>query len=189
MGVTYFKRYRMEFDLRRPLFDLPSLPEGYRFFPWRDSLLESHADTKYRSFRFELDANVFPCLGDRDGCYRLMSEISHRRGFLKPATWLVGWQPADSHHADYCGTVQGICDNGRIGSIQNLGITPEHRGQGLGTLLLYYALAGFRESGLKRACLEVTAQNDGAIRLYRRLGFRTTKTVYKAVEVACAVPE
>ena len=28
---------------------------------------------------------------------------------------------------------------------------------------------------------EVTAQNEGAIRLYRRLGFRRRKTVYKAV--------
>jgi ribosomal protein S18 acetylase RimI-like enzyme len=32
--------------------------------------------------------------------------------------------------------------------------------------------------------LEVTAQNDGAIRLYRRLGFRRTKTIYKAVQDA-----
>ena len=29
--------------------------------------------------------------------------------------------------------------------------------------------------------LEVTARNEGAIRLYRRLGFRCRKTVYKAV--------
>ena len=28
----------------------------------------------------------------------------------------------------------------------------------------------------------MTAENDGAIRLYRRLGFVTVKTVYKAVE-------
>ena len=34
---------------------------------------------------------------------------------------------------------------------------------------------------MKRALLEVTAQNEGAIRLYRRLGFRRRKTVYKAV--------
>ena len=49
---------------------------------------------------------------------------------------------------------------------------------------MYRALDGFRASGLKRATLEVTAQNSGAIRLYERLGFATVRTVYKAVELA-----
>jgi hypothetical protein len=43
-------------------------------------------------------------------------------------------------------------------------------------------LGGFRQAGISRVYLEVTAQNEGAIRLYRRLGFVTVKTVYKAVE-------
>jgi ribosomal protein S18 acetylase RimI-like enzyme len=45
------------------------------------------------------------------------------------------------------------------------------------------SLAGFQEAGLRRAFLEVTAQNEGAIRLYRRLGFFKARTVYKAVEL------
>jgi ribosomal protein S18 acetylase RimI-like enzyme len=32
--------------------------------------------------------------------------------------------------------------------------------------------------------LEVTAENEGAIRLYRRLGFATVKTVFKVAEAA-----
>ena len=32
--------------------------------------------------------------------------------------------------------------------------------------------------------LEVTAQNQGAIRLYQNIGFSKARTVYKAVEVA-----
>ena len=186
MGVIYFKRFRMEVDLLESMEQDPEPPTGYRFFAWDETLLDAHADTKFRSFQFELDANVFPCLGERDGCHRLMSEIAHRKGFLQEATWLVGWQPVGTRRIDYCGTVQGICDRRRVGSIQNLGITPEHRGQGLGTLLIHFALQGFYRAGLRRASLEVTARNTGAIRLYRRLGFRKTKTVYKAVEVAYA---
>ena len=34
--------------------------------------LPVHAEVKYKSFREELDSNVFPCLGDREGCRRLM---------------------------------------------------------------------------------------------------------------------
>src|SRR5207249_2150897 len=82
-----------------------------------------------------------------------------------------------------CGTVQGVCTAVGVGAIQNLGIVPEHRGRGLGTALLLRALHGFAEVGLKRAYLEVTASNQGAIRLYRWLGFRKTRTLYKAVDL------
>jgi hypothetical protein len=185
MTLTYFKRYRMEYDLA----ELPPFsaiePEGYRLFPWRDALLETHAEVKYQSFRFEIDANVFPCLGEREGCRRLMHEIARRPGFMEPATWLIAWTPL-GEPLEFCGTVQGIRDRGNLGSVQNLGITPPHRGHNLGTCLLMKALEGFRGAGLQRAFLEVTAQNAGAVRLYKRLGFRTVKTVYKAVEVAYA---
>jgi ribosomal protein S18 acetylase RimI-like enzyme len=48
------------------------------------------------------------------------------------------------------------------------------------------SLQGFRDAGLERAYLEVTAQNTAAFRLYLRLGFRKVKTVYKAADVAFA---
>lgn len=187
MAVTYFKRYRMEYDLVA-LFRPPALPVGYHLLAWDPSLLEAHADTKYRCFRAELDANVFPCLGEREGCLRLMSEITRRQGFLDVATWLLFYRTETEDGAEsseFCGTVQGIVDFDGLGSIQNLGVTPGHRGRGLGTFLLYHALAGFRTAGLRRATLEVTAQNSGAVRLYQRLGFRTVKTLYRAADLAC----
>jgi GNAT superfamily N-acetyltransferase len=186
MGVTYFKRYRMEIELNGPLFQPPGLPAGYVLVPWDASLLDAHAEAKYRSFCLEVDANVFPCLGDRGGCVRLMREIARREGFLTEATWLLASHGVPDGSVEYCGTVQGVRDSKDDGAVQNLGITPVHRGRGLGTLLLHRALCGFRRVGLRRAYLEVTAQNSGAIRLYRRLGFRRIKTVYKAAEVAYA---
>lgn len=184
MGLTFFKRYRMEYDLAR-IPRVPDLPAGYHVLAWKEALLEAHADTKYRCFRYELDANVFPCLGERDGCLRLMSEIARRTGFLEGATWLLACEAAEGSEEAFCGTVQGICDPEGFGSIQNLGVTPAHRGLGLGSHLMIQALYGFRAAGLRRACLEVTAQNVGAIRLYQRLGFRKVKTLYKAAELAC----
>jgi len=186
MGLTYFKRFRMEVDLTRPLFDCPELPPGYQLMAFRDALIEAHAATKFRSFRFELDANVFPCLGDRDGCLRLMNEIVRREGFMRDATWLIQFRNRQTSRVEYCGTVQGICDRGGIGAIQNLGITPGHRGRRIGTVLMYHSLEAFRRAGMRKAFLEVTAQNYGAVRLYERLGFRKIKTVYKTAEVAYA---
>ena len=48
--------------------------------------------------------------------------------------------------------------------------------------MLFHCLQGFRQAGVNRVYLEVTAQNEGALRLYRRVGFVTAKVVYKAVE-------
>jgi hypothetical protein len=186
MGLTYFKRFRMEIDLGRQLPE-PVPPPGYRLIPWSSRILVAHAETKYASFRSEIDANVFPCLGDYDGCVRLMSEIARKDGFLSGATWLLALEAVDSDEPDdepygCCGTIQGIRDRSGMGAIQNLGIVPEHRGRGLGSCLMLKALEGFQRDGLRRAFLEVTAQNEGAIRLYRRLGFYKARTVYKAVE-------
>ncbi len=68
-----------------------------------------------------------------------------------------------------------------MGALQNVGVAPSWRGRGLGEALVLLALHGFRRAGMARAQLEVTARNEGAQRLYRRLGFRRTKTLYKAV--------
>src|SRR6185312_3434858 len=103
MNVTYFKRFKMEIDLR-DLPPVPALPEGYSWVPWDESLIELHAEVKFRSFHEEIDATVFPSLADRHGCFYLMSEISRKPGFLPEATWLV------SCPVGYCGTVQGVCE-------------------------------------------------------------------------------
>jgi ribosomal protein S18 acetylase RimI-like enzyme len=171
--VSYFKRYKMEVDLN----DLPPPrpPPGFSFMPWDYALLDAHAAALYECFAQEIDAVVFPSLGDRIGCGCLMTEMSRKGSFLPEATWLL----ADG--CGPCGTVQGVRERRGLGAIQNLGITPSYRGRGLGEALLLQALHGFRRAGLGRALLEVTAQNDGAIRLYRRLGFRRSKTIYKAV--------
>jgi ribosomal protein S18 acetylase RimI-like enzyme len=181
MDLMYFKRYRMEITLSGHDLAPRQAPNGYQFEPWRPTLLEAFAEAKYMSFRSEIDANVFPCLGERDGCRRLMREIVRKPGFLPETTWLLTYRRGVKL-PEFCGTVQGIRDAAGLGAIQNLGIAPEHRNGGLGTILLFHALQGFHEAGIKRVYLEVTAQNEGALRLYRRIGFVTVKTVYKAVE-------
>lgn len=184
MGLKYFKRFRMEIDLAANEIARQPLPVEYCLVPWHSSLVDVHAETKYESFRSEIDAHVFPCLGDLQGCQRLMQEIARKDGFLPEATWLVAHSAGPGETVEYCGTVQGIYDRSRIGAIQNLGITPMHRGRGIGTSLLLAALEGFRQVGLKRAFLEVTAQNVGAIRLYQRMGFDSVRTVYKAADIS-----
>jgi ribosomal protein S18 acetylase RimI-like enzyme len=173
--ISYFKRYKMEVDLHA----LPpprTPPPGCRWLPWRPDLLDAHAAALFACFQDEIDATVFPSLGNRDACRTLMTEIVRKPGFHPDATWLLLLDEAP------CGTIQGIRERGGFGSIQNVGIVAPLRGRGMGEALVLQALHGFRRAGLPRAILEVTAENAPAIRLYRRLGFRRAKIVYKAVQ-------
>ncbi|MCG8648542.1 MAG: GNAT family N-acetyltransferase [Pirellulales bacterium] len=183
MGLTYFKRLRMELDLDQWLPRPDSVPAGYQLVPFSEDLVREHATAKYQSFRQELDANVFPCLGRRDGCLRLMREIASRAGFVAEATWLLRYHDPEIGRVVPVGTVQGLQVEG-WGALQNLGIEPAHRGRGLGSILLRRAAGGFRSVGLKRMHLEVTTDNTAAVRLYERLGFKRARVVYKAAEVA-----
>jgi GNAT superfamily N-acetyltransferase len=132
--------------------------------------VDVHARTKFRAFRDELDAIVFPCLGELEGCRRLMREIRGKSGFLPAATWLIACG-STPESLQWCGTIQGVAERGGIGMIQNVGVVPGHRGLGLG-----------------RGALEVTVDNTRAVRLYQRLGFQRRRTVYKVVESAAAEP-
>lgn len=181
-ALRYYKRYQMEVDLRRWRRPAVAVRAGYRFLSWSPDLLDDHAQAKYLSFRDELDAIVFPCLGELPSCHRLMHEISDREGFVPEATWLARYAPPGARRAEPCGTIQAIRVARTRANIQNIGVTPPHRGHGVGATLIAASLCGLQQVGVTRAALEVTAENDVAVRLYRRLGFRVIKTLYKAHE-------
>jgi [ribosomal protein S18]-alanine N-acetyltransferase len=181
--LTYFKRYRMCYSIEHlSEFDL-SLPNNIRMLAWREDLLRSHARTKHESFRHELDATVFPCLAQADGCLKLMNDIRQRDNFLPEATILAMAVCSTTGTLSPIGTIQGMRNDGHEGAIQNIGIIPERRGQGLGAALLQHSLHGFALAGCKRVVLEVTTFNTAAIRLYERIGFKIEKTLFKAADV------
>jgi ribosomal protein S18 acetylase RimI-like enzyme len=166
----------MDRDLRKPLPPLPLLPEGYYFVPWDDGLLQRHAQVKFDAFHNEYDAALFVALSSLDGCIRLMGTIRELPGFVACGTWLL------ANAIEDCGTIQCLNDGLGGGAIQNVGVTPAYRGRGLGEALVIQSLYGIRAAGLHKATLEVTADNYPAIRLYRRLGFRTRRIVYKPLQ-------
>jgi ribosomal-protein-alanine N-acetyltransferase len=60
--------------------------------------------------------------------------------------------------------------------INNVAMRPQFRGLGIGSTLLRHVLAEARRLGARRATLEVRASNEGARRLYERLGFHVAAT-------------
>lgn len=55
--------------------------------------------------------------------------------------------------------------------VNALAVLPGRRGAGVGAKLLRAAEDRARELGVRRMSIQVFAQNDGAVRLYHRLGF------------------
>jgi ribosomal protein S18 acetylase RimI-like enzyme len=60
--------------------------------------------------------------------------------------------------------------------MDGLGVAPEMRGRGVGTMLLQYLIRYARESGYNTLRLDVIDTNAGARRLYERLGFVALET-------------
>ena len=178
MAVRYFRRYRMEIATAGaavPALPVPALPAGCRWTGWDPRLAAVHALVKAQCFAGSLDAQLFPCLSNYAGCHRLMRNLADRSGFCPAATWLI-----DARDGPVA-AVQGVLLTRTLGMIHNIGVVPGCRDRGLGSLLLRRCLAGFAEAGAERVRLEVTAENQGAVRLYVRLGFVHQRTLYRGV--------
>ncbi|MCS7161554.1 MAG: GNAT family N-acetyltransferase, partial [Gemmatales bacterium] len=171
MSVVIFKRYRMERKLRW-LPAVPELPPGYFWVPWDPLLASDHAEVHYRAFCREVDAQLFPSFADYFGCRALLENISSSPYFLPQATWLIACA------RENCASIQCSSFAAGQGTIQNVGVVPEHRGKGLGRALVLRALHSFHQLGLRRAILEVTADNTPAVELYRSVGFHAVQILY-----------
>ena len=60
--------------------------------------------------------------------------------------------------------------------VANIAVSPSSRGLGVGTALMNAAEDRARSAGKRLLSLDVSAENDGARRLYERLGYRVTAT-------------
>lgn len=68
----------------------------------------------------------------------------------------------------FCGLSQSF----EQGDILNIGVRPDQRGKGIGSVLLAQAIKTFKEQGGKQLFLEVRASNTAAKALYEKFGFR-----------------
>jgi ribosomal protein S18 acetylase RimI-like enzyme len=63
---------------------------------------------------------------------------------------------------------------GPAGVLHDVIVDPEHRGQGIGRLLLDATMEFFRLRGVPRVVLSTAEQNEAAQRLFAGIGFRRT---------------
>lgn len=177
MPIRHAKRVLLERDLSRP-WAVRSVP-FISFETWLPHSLSDHAIALVRSFQDAPDKDCFPSLTTETGCRDLLHDLVGLPEFCPEATWLArdGKSPI--------GTIQAIINHSTgHGEIQNLGVIPSHRGQGIAHRLLSLSLGELRLKNCRLVRLEVTANNDSAVMLYRNFGFEPYKTFYTPIRSA-----
>lgn len=93
---------------------------------------------------------------------------------LYPKYFLVG---------EYCsrviGYVSAAIDKDGSGHIISIAVDPEHRGYGLGKLLMRSVESKLLQDGINRFKLEVAVDNHIAIKMYGLLGYKISKVLKK----------
>jgi ribosomal protein S18 acetylase RimI-like enzyme len=81
---------------------------------------------------------------------------------------VIGYAYAAAEGYDY------MALRGPAGVLHDVIVAPEHRGRGVGRLLVEAALAFLRSSGVPRVVLSTAERNEAAQRLFASMGFRRT---------------
>ncbi|GIM46576.1 hypothetical protein DNHGIG_21250 [Collibacillus ludicampi] len=67
-----------------------------------------------------------------------------------------------------------IIDGKKVAWNGGTGVAPQFRGQGIGKVLMEAALKIYQDEKVDIATLEALSQNEGAIKLYRKMGYKIT---------------
>jgi ribosomal protein S18 acetylase RimI-like enzyme len=84
---------------------------------------------------------------------------------------------ASTRYSKIVGFVVAVPLRGQIGHVVTLDILPEARRLGLASRLMKEAEQRLREAGCTLAYLETAVNNEPALRLYRKLGYKIVRTL------------
>jgi ribosomal protein S18 acetylase RimI-like enzyme len=173
-SLTMFDRNFMRIDLRRA-----KLPEGHARRPvvidrWTDLQQEATAQLIAAAYQGHVDSRINDQYRTVAGARRFLHNIVQYPGcgaFFRPASYaafepsrgvLFGISLASLVSQD-CGHITQIC------------VSPDVKGSGVGYALLRQSLMALRDMGCRAATLTVTAANEDAVELYKRVGFHTVR--------------
>jgi ribosomal protein S18 acetylase RimI-like enzyme len=172
-GFDFYPRVFMERQLRR---EAPSataqVPASLRLRPWRESDFAAAGRLIALAYQGHLDSVINDQYRTTSGSLRFLHNIVRFPGCgqFDPATSLV---LAHRDSEELAGIV--LCSRVNIdtGHVTQLCIEPALRHMGLGRLLLMECMQGLSALGLNYISLTVTEDNQEALLLYRRMGFKS----------------
>lgn len=157
-----FDELVMRRELRSPLPDPPHLPAGVALTAWRPALAEAFYQAYHAAFR---ERPGFPG-------YRAAEWIARVTADDLIPEWSLLARAGDEPLGFVLGDID-LTANPPGGYVQQIGVVPAARRQGLGSALMVESLRRMQAAGAPVADLTVHLNNPGAIEAYRWLGFAT----------------
>lgn len=156
------------------------LPAGkagakYRFDPWQEREQEEAARLIARAYQGHIDGDINDQYRSIAGARRFLMNIVQYPGcgsFFQPAS-MVAFQ-AETGQLSGLSLASLVAFD--VGHITQICVDPAVKGSGVGYEMLRLSLGALARSGCRRVSLTVTAANDEAVALYRRMGFHIEHT-------------
>ncbi|HVT99790.1 MAG TPA: GNAT family N-acetyltransferase [Acidobacteriaceae bacterium] len=151
----------------------PSLPQGMVLRRWSEPDLSAAARLIASSYEGHLDSHINEQYRTVSGSQRFLHNIVRFPGcgYFDADASLALVEPGSTELAGLL-----LCSRVRddVGHVTQICIAPQHRGLGLGRLLMVECARSLAKRGFSLLTLTVTASNRKAVSLYEWLGFRGT---------------
>jgi ribosomal protein S18 acetylase RimI-like enzyme len=171
-----YSRHIMRTDLSDRIICWKTQFQKYTWISWNESLLEPVAELIYLATASTPDAMIFPRFQTFDGCRESVRRMTIPNHLFVPGTGVIAKLSPDLKPSYHGGIIGAIFEDS-IGWIQNVVVSPEAQGRGIGTLLVDKTLQMFLQHGINSVGLHVTSTNVAAIKMYHRYGFEITETI------------
>ena len=127
-----------------------------------------------RAYTGHVDSRINDQYRSAAGARRFLYNIVQYPGcgaFYRPASYAA----FDAGSGRLCGISLASLVAPECGHITQICVSPSVRGTGIGHALLRASLTTLRDMGCRSASLTVTAANDDAVELYKRVGFNVAR--------------
>lgn len=176
-GLGLIHRQYLVRDLADPI-STSHLQPGYGIDSWDPSYTSETAQVIFRSYQGSMDSELCVDYQSSAGCRRFVSNLVTGPGcgqFSSRRSLLI-----KNSNGLLVAVLLVSVIAARTVMIPQISVLPSHQGRGLGTLLLSSFLRRNRPE-IDRVALSVSTGNGRALRLYKKLGFRSAKDFFGLV--------
>jgi ribosomal protein S18 acetylase RimI-like enzyme len=141
---------------------------------WADLYQEPSAHLIAAAYQGHVDSSINDQYRTVTGARRFLHNIVQYPGcgsFFRQASF-AAFEPS---RGVLCGISLTSLVSQEFGHITQICVSPEVKSCGVGYELLRQSLMALRDVGCRAATLTVTAANEGAVDLYKRVGFQTVR--------------
>ena len=168
--LSVFERNFMRIDLRRAALDDGRVRRPMYLEKWSDHYQDAAAQLISTAYAGHVDSRINDQYRSTAGARRFLYNIVQYPGcgaFYRPASFAS----LDAMTGRLCGISLASVVAPECGHITQICVSPCVRGTGIGHALLRASLTALRDMGCRSASLTVTAANEDAVALYKRVGF------------------